>query len=374
VTRRRNPVAAKKKKASASSKAKKASGAKKKKRAVSAATRRRMSLAQKKLHYGTKSTNRARAAKNARARANRKKAGSWKRTSSVKLKAGYPMSKKRRKRYISEGKLGRNGVANPPRRKRRKRKKNPSLMACFQQLGKTSFWISGGQSVVGISAVVALPSVIEQVAARMGAGAYVRNSGGMGVALAAVSTALATCGAQMVENQAIKRGILPKAFNGLSARVAMGGMIVVVLKGLEVFARGLHTKLNLPTVPTPYIRVPGVTPAPLAAAGVQGMADWVQLKGMADWVQLKGGMSGGGLGATVMPDALVAGESLARSVSQFDGMSGLGGDYRIPMGSIRGMGDHYPGQYGSGMGDYITSAAGALPMNQGWQPSLMETF
>jgi hypothetical protein len=386
ATRRRNPVASKKKATKASSSRTRTA----KKTKVKA---RRSYGAAKRPHGGSSARSEA-ALKRSYSVRSKKRAAAWdkyrsvakragrpaKRKSSVTLKAGYPMSKKRRKHYISQGKLSSRGMANPPKRRRKNpRRKNPSLMSCFQQLGKTSFWIGGGQTVAGISAVVILPSVLEQVAAKLGAGAYVRNSGGTGVALAAVSTAIAMCGAQAVENMAIKRGILPKAFNGLAARVAAGGMVVTVLKALEVFARGVHDKLNLPSVPTPFIRVPGISAMPMPQGG-GAVGDWVQLRGMGDFMELKGMGLGGGMGNVEMPNALVAGESFARSISQFDGY-GMG-DYRIPVGSIRGMGDSYPsypGQYGAGtgFGDYLpTNGGSAISMqpNANWEPSPLETF
>jgi hypothetical protein len=369
AVRRRNPAAKKKKAASATAltpaqrrAAARAKAARKAKRTT--AQRRASAL---KVNYSKRSPARAKkwkAYSAATRRAGKKPV--WK--SSVTMRAGYPMSKARRAKYIREGKLSSRGHANPPKRRKKARRKNPSIQSAFRQLGQANFWISGGQAVAGISAVVVLPSVIEQVAAKLGAGAYVRNSGGMGVALAAVSTALAMFGAQAFENMAIKRGIAPKAFNGLSTRVALGGVIVTVLKGLEVFARGFHSRLNLPTVPAPFIRVPGISAAP-APAPSNAVSDWVQLKGMGDWMQLQGmglgGMSGmSGMSGVEMPDQLVLGESFARSVSQFDGI----GDYRIPMNSIRGMGD-YVGT--------AQQAGGALTMSapqQNWEPSPLETF
>jgi hypothetical protein len=376
ATKKKAASGAKKKKSTKKKSTKKKSTKKK------ASTRRASSRRKKKRGYGPWS--KARGARYASAVRSARKAGRKKptRKSKATLRRGWTMSKSRKAKYIREGKLGKGGRANPGRRRRKKRKKNPSLMGAFKQLGQPNFWIAGAQTVAGMGAAIVVPSVLEQVAGRVGMGRYVRNSGAQGVALTAVSTALVTFGAQFVETQAIKRGILPRAFRGLSSRAAMGGMIVTILKAAEVFARQYHSKLNLPSIPAPVNPIRALrAPAPPAAAnGTAGMGDWMQLRGMGDWMQLRGM---GGMGGATPAEHLVAGESFARSMSQFDGM----GDYRIPMEGIRapnqllGM---YPGQYGGflsgGMGDHVEllakpGSAAALAMTGGaWEPSPMETF
>lgn len=275
--------------------------------------------------------------------------------SRVVLKAGFPMSKRRRAKYIREGKLSARGHANPPKRgKSRKnpasRRKNPSLMGCFEQLWRANFWISGAQAVGGVSAVVLLPSVIEQIASRAGMGSQIRNSGGTGVLLSAVSTALATCGAQVVESFAADRGMGGKVVSGLASRVALGGALVTAIRALEVFANQFHNKLGLPNIPAPVLGLPGMSAAPVAAPAVNGMGDFLQLSGMGGSYGAHGvgnflTLSGGGMGNMVSPEALVAGESYARSVSQFHGMGDM-----LPAGSI---------------------PSGSLST---WQPSALETF
>jgi hypothetical protein len=291
--------------------------------------------------------------------------------SRVVLKAGYPMSRWRKKKYIREGKLSKRGHVNPGRRRRRKKKKNPNIMACFRQLGRGSFWISGAQTVVGLSAAIVVPSFVEQVAAKVGLGRYVQNAGAAGVALTAVSSALAMCAAQYVESWCLSKGpqFMRRACRGLSARVGLGGIVITIMKGLEVFARQAHSYMRLPSVPAPIIRFPGLTAAPVAAPQqLQGMGDWMQLQGM------------GSMGGATSPESLVAGESFARSVSQFEGMGNMG--YRIPMDAVRAPGQalagHYPGQYG--MGDWMQtvaspgSSAAALAMGGSWEPSSVESF
>ena len=102
----------------------------------------------------------------------------------------------------------------------------------------------------------------------------------------------------------------------------------------------------------------------------------------------------GGMGGVTSNEALIAGESYARSMSQFEGMgdwlemSGMGqGGSRIPMESILGKGSGYaglgaygggtyPGQYGGGgMGDWMETTGGqALVLSEGWAPGSSERF
>lgn len=95
------------------------------------------------------------------------------------------------------------------------------------------------------------------------------------------------------------------------------------------------------------------------------------LAGMNDWVELRGASSYGGgvsgMGDLLSPGQLTAGESFARSVGQFHGMSEMG-DHRVPMSDIRGIGMmSYPGQYG--MGDWFETMTPGPALTPG-----LETF
>jgi hypothetical protein len=355
--------------------------AKKKKAKKRRASKKKATRRKGKTRRGYGTWSKKRGARWASASRSAKKAGRRKlaKTSSVKLRRGRRMSAWRKKKYVAEGKLSKRGHVNPGRRRRRrKRKKNPNFMATLRQLGRGSFWISGAQAAVGVSSAVVVPSLVEQLAAKVGLGRYVRNQGGAGVALTAFSVAVSMFASQVVEIWANKSKLpfVRRATRGLTARVGLGGILVTVIKGLEVFARRAHSYMRLPSIPAPVIRFPGISgPAPMAAQQMQGMGDWMQLQGMGDWMQLQGM---GGMGGATSPEALVAGESFARTVSQFEGMGNMG--YKIPMDSVRAPGQAlagYPGQYGMGDWQQFVSApgsAGALAMSGGWEPSSVEAF
>jgi hypothetical protein len=149
----------------------------------------------------------------------------------------------------------------------------------------------------------------------------------------------------------------PKLLRGARTNLLIGGMAYALANFLYEVAPGTAGMLMIPQVGPPARR--GL------ATGTAGLG--LGMRGL-------GSSMGGGMGAVISPEDLVAGESLARNVNEFSGMgdwmelSGLGssGGAPVPMEDLRG----YPGQYGGGMGDWVELTANNALVKAGFDPGV----
>lgn len=266
----------------------------------------------------------------------------------------------RKKRLIKRGFLTRAGRVRNPRRRR-----NPPAILERAQAFFTSpqTWITGGQLLAGMSAATVGPAAAEGLSK-----GRVLNHGWTGVGLSGVSTAVAFGAAYYAESLFTDRatGLPPKPLRGLARNVGYGGVALTLLRGLFLAFPKVAEWLKLSEPRTPTLQS-FARPMPKGAAGY---GDWMELRGM-------GGM--GAVDSNAINEALIAGESFARSVSQFEGMGdwmelrGMGnGNFRVPYGDIRTGVGSYPGQY-PGFGDWVEMQPGSQTAMQQWEPA-MEAF
>lgn len=276
---------------------------------------------------------------------------------------------------------------------RHRRKRNPDgIVGVLIEKAKATvtsprFWISSAEVVVGMGATAMAPAAIEYYSK-----GRLRNVGPQGVLLSAVSAgAIAGLGG-VVEYLLAPPSGLPHWSRGLAWNLGLGGGATTLVRAAFEFFPKAAEFLKLSPVRTP-VYGPVAVPMPMAVApsgaGVTGM---------------------GGLGAVdagSINEALIAGESFARSVSQFNGMGdwmelrgmgdwmelrGMGGNPRVPYADIRSPGQllaGYPGQYGGGgydpygahrrlsgmggFGDWVEALPGSEVADDQFQPA-METF
>jgi adenylate kinase/ribonuclease R len=386
ATRKRNEAAKKRKKAAAARKRKrkptkrrttaKRKPTKRKSKSMATKKKRKKRKKGKRSHASYVAAGRKAArtrAANKRKRSAAAKRGSKRRgkgkTTRVTLRRGKSnrmartkRGRKRRSKLVRSGYLSKRGSVNPGRRgrgygyglsKRKKRKKAkrgrrrgrrnpPTVMDCFTGLLTMKTLYTGAQGLVGMSLATMLPASVDRWT-----NGKVRNSGWTGVGLTLASTALATCAAGYVEKS------MPgsKVFRGFARNVALGGVFISSIRLLGAALPAVARYLNLPSVSEG-------SSAALRAPGMEGLADWIGLSGMG-----QGGSHSKyaipfsdirGMGMASSNEALVAGESFARSVNQFEGMGALPG------------GMSYPGQYGGGgVGGWLETITPGAPLNPG---------
>lgn len=249
----------------------------------------------------------------------------------VPLYRGYKMSPWRKRKLIRGGYLSRAGMVNPYGSRRRRRKNPGDVVDRVKSFfTSTTTWAGAGHILLGMSGAVIGPALAEA-----GSKGKIANQGELGIFMSGVSSALQFAAALYAESALSKGGEAPAYARNLARNVGLGGLAVTILRGLFHYAPQVAEYLKLSPVRQPVYALGRPTPAPAAAPG-KAQGDWLALQGM-----------GYGMGRGLDPnEALIAGESFARSVSQFEGMGdfmelkGMGASpFAVPMRDLRGMGN-----------------------------------
>jgi hypothetical protein len=263
---------------------------------------------------------------------------------------------KRRKRKKAKARK------NPGRKVRRRRRvrRNPGLklpavlQGMVTDLQSAPKWITAGHILIGAGSNAALcgylltrgPLARVRFLQQRGLVGSVSRLALCGLSAGAISAAGAFA-AKALGN--------PKLLRGARTNLLIGGMAYALANFLYEVMPGTAGMLMIPQMSAPRSRA-------LASGGetMQGYGP-----------DYKYGY-GGGMGAVISPEDLVAGESLARNVNEFSGMgdwmelSGLGssGGAPVPMEDLRG----YPGQYCGGMGDWVELTSNNALVKAGFDP------
>lgn len=287
-----------------------------------------------------------------RRRRRKKKKTTSKRRRSRRRKSGASNPKRRRKRRSSKRPRYRRkkSYAKNPRKRRRKNKgyaKNP-FKAQLSQIQSRAFWLTVAHVGVGITGTALISSQVMKLGPVRRIALSPGLAGKFGrFAICLGSAGLLSAGAYMLRKVKL---------------VGQRGWVNVLVGGTVYCTANLLAEL---------IGGAGLIPAigvPAAGGNMSGLGSYYD-------PELPYGSYPGqypGMGAVMSPEDLVAGESLARNVNEFSGMSdwmelsGLGssGGTPVPLEDLRG----YPGQYGGGMNDWVEFQPSSGLVQAGFNP------
>lgn len=274
------------------------------------------------------------------------------RKNAIKVKANKPRRRKARKFGMVK--------ANKPRRRRRKARKfgmvkfskNPMsiLKGMVSDLKSAPKWITAGHILLGAGTTAAAAGFMltRTPLARI---SFLQQRGVVG-SLSRLALVGLTAGGISAAGALLSRLIgNPRLLRGAQTNLLIGGFAYGMANFLYEVMPGTAGMLMIPQVSAP------------TRVGVSGLGRYYG-------PDYKYGY--GGMGSVESPEALVAGESLARNVNEFSGMndwmelSGLGssGGAPVPMEDLRG----YPGQYGGGMNDWVELDSMGAMVEAGFDP------